>query len=277
MSLVSSPTFSLFPYLPQEIKIHIWREFILTFSQSRLVLIDKESRRIVPTPFLSLPPLSVNSLSRLIAKTLYPIQLPVFYIPRCKEEAADEVTGIEQEIEHVGDLNCLPACCSTKHGMIRRDSKSNHQTCGALYLSFEYDNFHVQRTVSDTTRFWSAPLTPEQCQRVHHLVEVEWISRLKYSLTSYPSLPIDSDMLRLRQWYDTKTFGNVKTCEYNFLDSDRLPSSYDFLHDLHQQPWREVLSRWRLASVLFNEGKTTKAELSILASLSHNGTFLGSF
>ena len=164
----SLATFLLFPYLPKEIQLRIWQEGILGSRRSRLVLVDKETRQVVPTLFLSLSSLSVNTLSREVTKVLYPVQLPVFYI--CPGANQKKGTGLENEGEGVGDVEYeITHGASTGDLTNRRYPGGGSLTGGKLYLNFEHDTFYIEHGASNSSQCWTPPLTSEYCQLVNHL------------------------------------------------------------------------------------------------------------
>ncbi|KAI1264499.1 hypothetical protein F5Y18DRAFT_82868 [Xylariaceae sp. FL1019] len=75
--MTSPVTFPLFPSLPAELRLMIWKFAILMDNRDRLVLLNDVTKRIICTSSLIIPHLQVNVECRHVALGLYPLRLPV--------------------------------------------------------------------------------------------------------------------------------------------------------------------------------------------------------
>lgn len=66
-----------FSQLPTELRLLIWKQALRNESSSRLVLLHRTSRRVLPFRYLASPLLSVNMEARSVALKFYDVQLKV--------------------------------------------------------------------------------------------------------------------------------------------------------------------------------------------------------
>ncbi|KAI0131985.1 hypothetical protein BJ170DRAFT_591967 [Xylariales sp. AK1849] len=80
-----------FAKFPTELRLMVWKEFLLQEARNRIIILDQECTTPYALPFADLvsPLLSVNQQTRQQAKRFYSCRLPVYKVPRIDPDRLD--------------------------------------------------------------------------------------------------------------------------------------------------------------------------------------------
>ncbi|KAI0837002.1 hypothetical protein F5Y06DRAFT_98737 [Hypoxylon sp. FL0890] len=267
----SITTFHAFPRLPTEVQSRIWQAFILITNKERLVMLDEESREIIPTRFLAYSPFCVNFLTRKLFMELYPDQIPVFrtytQATFADDNSEDGSLDYDYTVEDEEDDNSASSV---------DDLFSDYcgEPCGYIYVNFSLDTFIVsgiQRRSYDfdedrfrplnyaiTSNHKTPPFRPDQCQRMKHLMEVTIFQKWR----AKKPVPRICDLAKLNKHrYAKKVFSGVETCQHLYWFTDVDDDAYELFGDEHFDlqidlltlPGCDLLDKWAQEAVLFDE------------------------
>ncbi|KAI1409247.1 hypothetical protein F5Y13DRAFT_94324 [Hypoxylon sp. FL1857] len=268
--MAPSSTFHAFPTLPQEIQARIWQAFILETNKERLVMLDEETREIIPTRFLAYSVFCVNFLSRSVFMKLYPAKIPVYrtYTSATFKDDYfdDDVKSLDYDYT-VGDEDDADSVTSSQVSF--EFSSYIGEPRGHLYVNFSRDIFIVsgiRRFQFDfnedrfcppnydiTTNHKTVPLNVNKCRSMKHLMEVTKFQRWR---AMKPIPPIRHLAKLNKHEYEKKVFSGVETCQhlYSFWDTmDLGGEEFDIQKDLLTLPGHELLDKWARETVLYSK------------------------
>ncbi|KAI0005808.1 hypothetical protein F4779DRAFT_620798 [Xylariaceae sp. FL0662B] len=274
-------TFQLFPNLPNEIQFQVWHAYILDYNNGRLITVDESTRRVILTPLLACPALSVNVISRVAAKEIYPVQFPVFYVHRKDRYRKYSISKKTNRGESDDETQLDEDDCEERDNQfeIEDGTKSDFLICGTLHISFEIDTFLIKGVglnFDDLAIYyeelpslcWTSPLTSDQCKLIKKIslsspsninsktagfsLEFQVVDQAEYFEHGHSLLPVE-DIAKVNHHYYEKTlFRNVKSCQHFYLDVSHLNGEDDIAWDARTMPRSALLKKWRWATHYFN-------------------------
>lgn len=107
--------FHLFNQLPAELRVAIWELAILEHNRDRLILVNEHTNRIMCTKHNACSPhFSVSSESRDVARSLYPIRLPVFSLEKPHPQDPQNIY-VDESADLVGRVSPHAVYISSEH------------------------------------------------------------------------------------------------------------------------------------------------------------------
>lgn len=239
-AMANRSRFILFPQLPLELRLAIWRHYVVSISRNRTVILNESTKRVHPTVHLISPALSVNFECREVAKTLSK-RLLVFPVPKSDGENARALVKVEKRQE----------LCR-----------------GAVYVNLQQDTIVLGANPEDwlhtktspkeldiTRRHFTTALTQEDTAQMQYIMECRligdrFIGDRKCQCLGRPYCIYDSAVSRLNHEYDRDAFPAVRSCQHLLLFSrdlsQTLPSDLCRLPGdklLHDPFWTAAIQR----------------------------------
>ncbi|KAK8063637.1 hypothetical protein PG996_008289 [Apiospora saccharicola] len=167
--MATATEFSIFPQLPVEIRLQIWKEAVLEEYRDRILLLDETAHRIVITRELQKPFRAVfhaNFESRSVANELFPLRLPVHAFT---QQMRTDLWYYQWVIEH----NVQPQQLSPLEGEIPVSLERDHFLLGLGWwdLSQTYSYVDHQRAGLFVGAFTTGELEPAMLAKVRCLID----------------------------------------------------------------------------------------------------------
>ncbi|KAK8112909.1 hypothetical protein PG984_013435 [Apiospora sp. TS-2023a] len=171
--MATATEFSLFPQLPAEIRLQIWKEAVLEEYRDRILLLDETTHRIVITRELQTPFRAVfhaNFESRGVANELFPLRLPVHAFTK---QMRTDLWYYQWVIEHSVQPQQPPPLEGGPLGEIPVSLERDHFLLGLGWweLSRYYSYVDHQRAGRFVGAFTTGELEPAMLAKVRCLID----------------------------------------------------------------------------------------------------------